>query len=288
MRVVGLHARLERRVDGAFLNRALQFLGRGERVAFGVDAERVADGVGRGLHPFPVGAVGAVGDAEGAVPWRDGVRLGPQLLGFCLIVCQHAIGVEIGVIPLDHRRKEVRGRGHGATENRLGDILTVDGMCDGLAAVFAFLALKMFEVLGNGEGRERRAWLADRSDGCLAPIGFQRGSRNGVKHIEIAGQQIRVGRVEALVDLEVDTSIAGLAWTGIGSITFEDDFLAALVRLQLVWTVAYRFLPIFLGILDHFGWHRQECDVSDLVQERRVGRFERNLQCGVIHHVEAG
>ena len=149
MRIIGLHARFECRVDGALLNGAAQFLGRGERIAFRIDAKRVANGIGRSLHPLLIGAIGAVCDAERAAPWRNRIRLRPQFLGFRLIICEHAIRVEIGVISLDHRRKEIGGGRYRATENRIGDILTVNGMRDGLTPILAFLTLEMLEILRN-------------------------------------------------------------------------------------------------------------------------------------------
>lgn len=77
------------------------------------------------------------------------IRLRPQFLGFRLIICEHAIRVEIGVISLDHRRKEIGGGRYRATENRIGDILTVNGMRDGLTPILAFLTLEMLEILRN-------------------------------------------------------------------------------------------------------------------------------------------
>ena len=50
---------------------------------------------------------------------------------------------------LDHRRKEIGGGRYRATENRIGDILTVNGMRDGLTPILAFLTLEMLEILRN-------------------------------------------------------------------------------------------------------------------------------------------
>ena len=149
MRIVGLHARFECRVDGALLNGAPQLFGRGERIAFRIDAKRVANGIGRSLHPLLIGAIGAVCDAERSAPWRNRIRLGPQFLGFRLIVRKHAISVKIGIVSLDHRRKEIGGGRHGTAENRASDVLTIDGMRDGLTAILAFLTLEMLEILRN-------------------------------------------------------------------------------------------------------------------------------------------
>ena len=144
-----MHARFECRVDGALLNGAAQFLGRGERIAFRIDAKRVANGIGRSLHPLLIGAIGAVCDAERSAPWRNRIRLRPQFLGFRLIICEHAISVKIGIVSLDHRRKEIGGGRHGTAENRASDVLTIDGMRDGLTAILAFLTLEMLEILRN-------------------------------------------------------------------------------------------------------------------------------------------
>ena len=161
-------------------------------------------------------------------------------------------------------------------------------MRDGLTAIPAFLTLEMLEILRNRKCRKRRTGLADGCDVLFVLIGFQRGGRNGIKHVKIACQQIRIGRVKALIHLEIDACVLDFARSLVGVVFFKNDFFAALVRLQLVRAVADRFLPVFLGVFDDFGRHWQEGDVSDFVQERRIRRFEPDLQRGVVDHGKAG
>ena len=63
-----------------------------------------------------------------------------------------------------------------------------------------------------------------------------------MKHVKIACQQIRIGRVKALIHLEIDACVLDFARSLVGVVFFKNDFFAALVRLQLVRAVADRFL----------------------------------------------
>ena len=90
-----------------------------------------------------------------------------------------------------------------------------------------------------------------------------------------------------MIHLEIDACVLDFARPLVGVVFLKNDFFAAFVRLQLVRTVANRLLPVFLGILDDFGWHRQKRDISDFVQERRIRRFELDLQRSVVDHGKA-
>ena len=219
--------------------------------------------------------IGVVGEGELVIggPRADGVGLRPQFLGLLLVVLQVAgtlkgIGVARG-----QRGCEVGGRGAGAVEHLLADVLAVDGHGNGLATQGAFFGtgLEMLHIGRNSELLNDGAGLVVRLDGGVLLEGLGGGGRDGLHHVEGTGLDVGVGGLILGVDLEGHAVVLGDAVALVVGVLHQHDLVVVVPRLELVRAVADRLLAEGLRILEEGFRQRGERGIADLDGEHRIG-----------------
>ena len=96
-------------------------------------------------------AVSVVGDREFSGERGNRVGFGPEALGLLGVVLEHLRAFQAVRVARDHRGSEVGGRGAGALEDRVGDLLTVDRTREGGTAQLPLLPGEVLEALRDGE-----------------------------------------------------------------------------------------------------------------------------------------
>ena len=235
--------------------------------------------------------IGVVGEGELVIggPRADGVGLRPQFLGLLLVVLQVAGALEGIGVARGQRGGEVGGRGAGAVEHLLADVLAVDGHGDGLATQGAFLGVG-FEVLQLGRDGE----LLDDGAGLVVGLyggvlleGLGGGGRDGLHHVEGTGLDVGVGGLILGVDLEGHAVVLGDAVALVVGVLHQHDLVVVVPGLELVRAVADRLLAEGLRILEEGFRQRSECGVADLDGEHGVGTVQVDGEFMVVDDLQA-
>lgn len=236
-------------------------------------------------------AVGVVGDLERTVPRGDGVGFGPQCLGLLRVVVQHfGAGERVGPAG-DDRRGEVAGGGAGALEDHLGDLLAVDRHGDRLTTQVAFLALEVREALGDREGLEDRRGLIHRAVAQVVLEGCQSVVRNSVQNVEVAAEQVGVGRILGGVEDDIQAAVLGRAATCVVRVSEERDLDIVFPRGvagELVRTVADGVGTKGLHVLEGDIRKRVEGRVPEAQREVRGRLGQRDREGVVVDLLQAG
>ena len=201
-------------------------------------------------------SVSVVGDAELAVKRRDRVRLSPQALRLLRVVGEHLGAIQAVGVARDHRGGEVGRRSARALEDRVGDLLTVDRARQRGAAQLALLAGEVLKLLRNGEGLEHSSRLVHSTLTELVLEGGEGGVRNGVEHIQVAGEQVGVGRVLLSVKHKVHTVVLRGAITGVLLVRDDRGVLVVVPLGQLVGAVGDRVFTVGVDVVVRARVHR--------------------------------
>src|SRR3954470_4295852 len=290
-RVVGLPTATERAGDGAVRDVGAQRREGRVRLALRVDAQRVLDAVAHRVDPRLVRTVGVVGDGERAAPRGDGVGLLPQVLGLGGVELQDLVALDVLRVPGDGRRGEVLGRRAGVLEDRLGDGRAVDGHRDGLAAQRAFLTREVGQVLRDGERLEDSRRLVERPVTQVRLVGRQRARRNLLEDVERTGEEVVVGSLGRLVELQGQAAVLRLAGTLVVLVRNEVDLHVVLpggVRLEHVRAVRGRSLAEPGDVGEGGVGHRVEGDVAELQREVGLRTGELHGEVRVVDDGETG
>ena len=208
------------------------------------------------------------------------------------------VGVELQVlgsrdrvaVAVKHRSREVLGRLARAAEDHLGDLVAVDGHGDGLAAELARFAAPLRQVFRDGDGLVAGVRLVDGAVAQVRLEVLQRAGGDGLQDVQVVGQQVLVGGVVVLEDLERHAGVLGLAGTVVVRVRNELDLhvvLPAAVR-QLVRAVADRLLAEALRVLECSGRDRDEGGVAQTQRPVGLRLLQFDGEGLVVNDLQAG